>query len=138
TGVGGTPGYMAPELFSEGAKTSKETDMYAFGMVVYEVITGVRLYRDRRPFELPLLTTRGLRPPRPEDLETVGFGEGTWEFTEKCWNEDGRRRPTARGAAEHFERVARTSTVVDPGPTIPIHEPAGEAHSRLRNSSKGL
>ncbi|KAF9644426.1 kinase-like protein [Thelephora ganbajun] len=140
TGMGGcgTFGYMAPELFSEGANVSKETDMYAFGMVVYEVITGVRLYRDRGPFELPLLITQGLRPPRPEDPDAVGFGEGTWEFIEKCWNKDRKQRHTAREAAEHFERVARTSTVIDPGPTIPIHEPMGEAHSRLGNSSKGL
>ena len=38
---------MAPVLFSEDAKPSAEADMYAFGMVVYEVITGARPYGQR-------------------------------------------------------------------------------------------
>ena len=37
---GYTLSYTAPELFSEGSYSSKETDMYGFGKVVYAVITG--------------------------------------------------------------------------------------------------
>jgi len=129
---------MAPELFSESAKLSKEADMYAFGIVVYEVITGVRPFGDRKLVELQMLTLRGLRPSRPEDPVATGFGEGTWEFIEKCWDGNPKQRPTAREAVEHFERVASTSTAVDPGPTIPVHRPPAQAPSRLENSSKGL
>ena len=36
--IGGTPGWMAPELFdAENSCPSRESDIYAFGMVVYEV-----------------------------------------------------------------------------------------------------
>jgi serine/threonine protein kinase/tetratricopeptide (TPR) repeat protein len=38
-GVAGTPAYMAPELF-RGEPPSKATDVYAFGIVVYEMLTG--------------------------------------------------------------------------------------------------
>ena len=34
---GGTPLWMAPELFIPGAHPSKASDIYAFGMVTYEV-----------------------------------------------------------------------------------------------------
>ena len=129
---------MAPELFSEDAKPSTEADMYAFGMVVYEVITGARPYGQRKLLEIPVLTVRGLRPSRPEDPMPVGFGQGTWEFAERCWDENQTQRPSARAALEHFERVAKTSTVVDPGPTIRIRGPAGEATSRLENSSRNF
>jgi serine/threonine-protein kinase len=38
-GVGGTPLYMAPELFS-GAKPSATTEIYALGVTIYEFVTG--------------------------------------------------------------------------------------------------
>jgi Tfp pilus assembly protein PilF len=38
-GVAGTPAYMAPELF-RGQPPSKATDVYAFGVVVHEMLTG--------------------------------------------------------------------------------------------------
>ena len=34
---GGTYQWMAPELFSEDSRPSKESDVYSLGMVVYEV-----------------------------------------------------------------------------------------------------
>lgn len=136
--AGGTIYYMAPELFLEGAKHSKEADMYAFGIVVYEVVTGARPFTQRRMVEFPLLTTGGSRPNRPEDPVTIGFGQGTWEFAEKCWDGNLERRPTATDALEHFERVAKTSKVVDPGPVIPGYDPADVTPPRPDSSSRNF
>ena len=130
--AGGTFGYMAPELFNEDARDSKEGDMYAFGMLVYEVITGSRPFEHHRMIELPRLTIQGSRPPRPEDPVAVGFGQGTWEFVEKCWDKNPELRPSATEALDHFKRAARTSTDVDPGPTVSIHE---SAHPKPGSSS---
>ena len=49
TGVGlaGTPSYMAPELFY-GEPASKASDIYAFGVVVYQLLTG---HLPRRNFD---------------------------------------------------------------------------------------
>lgn len=47
----GTPGYMAPEQFS-GAPASVATDIYALGLVMYEVFTGQRAYNARSLSEL--------------------------------------------------------------------------------------
>ncbi len=38
-GVAGTPGYLAPELF-HGAPPSTASDVYAFGVVVYDMLAG--------------------------------------------------------------------------------------------------
>ena len=133
---GGTFGYMAPELFAASAKPSKEADMYAFGMVVYEVVTGARPFGQRRAVELLLPTIVGTRPSRPENPMAVGFGQGTWELAEKCWDRDRGRRPTAREALEHFGCVAKTSRVVGPGPTIPGYGTTVEAPSKLESSSQ--
>ena len=114
---------MVPELSNEGARASKEADMYAFGMLVYEVITGAQLFEHHWAFALPTLDVRGSRPPRPEDPVSIGFSQGTWDFVERCWNENPELRPSATEALDHFRRAARTSTDVGPGPTVPIREP---------------
>ena len=133
--AGGTVGFMAPELITNGAKVSKEADMYAFGMMVYEVIVGIRPYRTYKEHEIVILTIQGWRPSRPETPTPMGFGQGTWEFAERCWDGDPTRRPSAGAALDHFERVARTSTTVGPGPAIRIQEPVGDPSSGTESSS---
>jgi tetratricopeptide (TPR) repeat protein len=56
-GVPGTPGYVAPELF-QGVPPSTASDVYAFGVMVYHMLTGhlpaVRLSPKTRPVRDPL------------------------------------------------------------------------------------
>lgn len=59
--------------------------MYAFGMGIYEVITGARPFGQRRMQELPLLNSGGVKPNRPEDPVAIGFAQGTREPAETCW-----------------------------------------------------
>ena len=93
--------------------------MYAFGMVVYEVIMGVSSNWMHKLVEIPPLVIQGSRPYRPEDPTPIGFGQGTWEFAERCWDENQTQRPSAGAALEHFERVARTSTAIqEPGASL--------------------
>lgn len=116
------------------AKSSKEADMYAFGVVIYGVVTGPHPpEQDWSAWNSPPITST--RPDRPKDPVAIGFGQGTWEFTEQCW--DSWQRPTAREALEHFEHAAKTSMVVDPGPTMPTHGMVGELPSRLDPDSGG-
>lgn len=43
---GGTPGYMAPEL-AQGARASGASDMYALGVILYEIVAGQRPLEER-------------------------------------------------------------------------------------------
>ena len=141
---------MAPELLSPGkfglpnGRVSKQADIYAFGMVVYEVLTG------RTPFagegrwlpEIIMGVMEGHRPSKPENAEDIGFGKGTWELVQRCWDENRNRRPTVDSISKHFKHVATTSKVVPPvssmsAPTVG-HPTVSEPGSGSRDSCECL
>ena len=111
--VVGTPAYLAPELHGRSSKHTKEADIYAFGMVVYEVITGKYMVQQGGLVKHPVSPdVYG----RPDDLETNGFDESTWELMKNCWDAEPGQRPTAGEAREHFKGIAAASPLVDPSP----------------------
>jgi serine/threonine protein kinase len=56
----GTVAYMAPEQLS-GRATSAATDIYAFGAIAYELITGRKPFNPETGFELLEMQRRGVR-----------------------------------------------------------------------------
>ncbi len=73
----GTPGYMAPEQF-KGFEADRRADLYATGVVLFELLTGARPFPGRSASELmyqvlnepPLQATR-LNPLLPVELDGV-------------------------------------------------------------------
>ena len=64
-GIAGTLPYMAPEQL-RGEKADPRTDLYAFGVVLYEMTTG------QRPFREELATTLADCHPAPDPLSRRG------------------------------------------------------------------
>ena len=73
----GTPAYMAPEQFA-GAPVDKRTDLFAAGVILFEMLTGVKPFRGKSITEIiSFMETRGpediraLNPAVPDSLKRV-------------------------------------------------------------------
>ena len=68
----GTPLYMAPELIECEEKYGAGVDVYAFGIILYELITGLIPYSELEdhisPFKLLKKVNEGYRPQIPKDI----------------------------------------------------------------------
>jgi eukaryotic-like serine/threonine-protein kinase len=73
----GTPAYMAPEQFA-GAPVDKRTDLFAAGVILFEMLTGVKPFRGKSITEIiSFMENRGpediraLNPAVPDSLKRV-------------------------------------------------------------------
>src|SRR5579872_4494404 len=62
----GTPAYMAPEQ-AEGKLTDQRTDIYAVGLILYEIFTGIAAFSGETPVSVALKQIRE-RPPVPSKI----------------------------------------------------------------------
>ena len=89
----GTPAYMAPEQLRGGAATVR-SDLYALGLVLYELFTGQRPFRASSPQELARLQ-RESTPTNPS-THVDGFDPAVERVILHCLRSDpGERPPTA-------------------------------------------
>jgi serine/threonine protein kinase len=106
----GTPAYMAPEQVA-GDPVSPRTDVYALGVMLYEIVTGVLPFTSDSPMAVAMMHLRQeLRPPRqvnpmlPEAVETV---------IERAMNKEPGQRYTTAG-----EMAAALTQAVGEDPMI--------------------
>jgi ketosteroid isomerase-like protein len=95
----GTPAYMAPEGVDGVEHVGFPGDLFAFGVLAYEVLSG------RAPFTAPpvLLALTG-RLPSPPALEVLDLDATVRETLRACLAEDPARRPKAADVRAALER----------------------------------
>ncbi len=97
----GTPNYMPPEQLASGA-VGPSTDIFAFGIMLGEMLSGRSLYADTAP--LRVLTDRlgGVAPPFPDAVRASPLGPLLVRATE---SDPGRRFASAREMRAAIESV---------------------------------
>src|SRR5262245_3338808 len=82
----GTAAYMAPEQ-ARGKKLDKRVDIWAFGVVLYEMITGERLFRGEDPVEILAAVVHG----KP-DLSSARILPNVRRVLGRCLEKEPRKR----------------------------------------------
>jgi len=93
------PERLIPENFglSHAQARSAASDVYALGMIIYEVFSGeIPFYETSNTFSLVLRIEDGVRPSHPGDRARPGLTANIWAFVCKCWDGDRYRRPNAK------------------------------------------
>lgn len=101
----GSIAYASPEIFTDDLY-SKAGDVYAFSMIVYEIMTGQISYKKFEKlskFQVQQLIVNGTRPELNDDIP-----HAYQKLMEDCWQNSSTNRPT-------FEEILDRLTNIDEG-----------------------
>src|SRR3954453_17991261 len=89
--------YLAPEVLSKKPYT-KESDIYSFGMIMWEFTTGKKPFHDRPHYHFLILDIlNGVRPQVTDDTP-----EFYAELMKKCWDHNPENRPAAEEIGDYL------------------------------------
>ncbi|HUR34989.1 MAG TPA: protein kinase [Vicinamibacterales bacterium] len=104
----GTPGYMAPEQLTPGATLTECTDIYALGLILYELLVGQHPFNNR---------LRGTAEPPTPSSRVTGVDPRLEHVILQALKIDPRQRPhTAAGMVESLADVPSTPAL--PAPAV--------------------
>lgn len=99
----GTPAYMAPEQF-EGGPVSPATDIYALGIILYEMVTGIHPYSSNTPIAAAI---RRAKHPMPASSIQRAIPRHWDRIIERCLEFEPEKR---------FQSAAEVSKALRAGP----------------------
>ncbi|OHS97880.1 TKL family protein kinase [Tritrichomonas foetus] len=135
----GTVQWMAPEVLSQGGKYDNTIDVYAFGMILYEMAAHeIPFHNYARPLQVASKVMAGERPQIPSNIS-----DSLQSLIKRCWAQDPSQRPSMHQVVAELE----TGTTVFPGAdatefrqwarkTSPIHKDAMESLIKQQSSSQ--
>ena len=112
-GVVGTPTYMAPEQVSAEASMDHRVDIYALGVVAYELLVGEPPFTDR---ELgPLLVAHATRDPVPIATRRPELPVALADLVDRCLRKDPAERwSSAEALCQALQTAAAPSSARPP------------------------
>jgi len=116
--------WMSPELLDpkssklEDSRPTKQSDVYALGMLVYEVLSGQKPFSGYMDVAVMQKVIRGERPQRPQGESGERFVNDIWEMLELCWKAEWDDRPSVESILRCLEGAAQPSRPPPPTPTM--------------------
>jgi hypothetical protein len=99
-----SPELMDPERFGlEDDHPTKESDCYALGMVIYEVLSRNQPFAPYSEYATVARILRGKRPKRPRGVERILFTDNIWGMLKLCWKPQPRDRISASAVLLRLE-----------------------------------
>jgi tRNA A-37 threonylcarbamoyl transferase component Bud32 len=136
----GTPQYISPEQALGKKDLDEGTDIYSFGVMMYELIVGKVPFSADTPFSIihdhiysPLPLPRQVNPDVPEELERV--------LLKALAKERPDRYKDVRSMLEAFQQAWQVATPASaPLPTVPVvgQKPAVQAAVTVNNASSAI
>jgi len=112
-----SPELLDPESFGLNEEClTKESDRYALGMVIYEVLSGLVPFTPAKPPTIIRKVLDRERPARPQGMQGEWFTDGIWEMVELCWKHESSGRPGLNhvlGCLREVRRPPAPSSYVD-------------------------
>ena len=108
---GGTIQWMSPELlnpedFNMEGRPTKESDCYALGMVIYEVLSGRAPFAPENAPPVIWKVLKGERPERPKGKGLALFTDELWEMLGLCWKQQPGERTSAKDVLQCLEKTS--------------------------------
>ena len=117
---GGTTPFMAPELLVpsrfglDKCMPTREADVYAMGMVIYQVLTGATPFGKQTGPEVVIKVLGGVRPPKPTNALDIGLSDKLWKLLEGCWETEHEDRPPVRDVLARVKSAASACGILSP------------------------
>ena len=133
---------MSPELFFpdksglKGARPTKQSDCYAFGMVIYEVLSGQAPFAQFNHCVVMWKVIEGQRPSRPNGPEGTQFTDDLWQTLKRCWAGQSQRRPRVETVLECLERVSKALRTPSQQPDESTGTDEGDCQEILTDPSR--
>lgn len=123
--VVGSPAYMAPEQAASDPQMDHRADIYAFGVLAYEVLTGVPPFS--APSAVQLVSAHMTRAPDPLTRHRPGVPEALEEIVLRC---------LAKRPADRFQKAEEIVARLDALLTGPLSESMGTTEEHAVAPSK--
>ena len=138
---GGTYQWMSPELINPEScglkkiRPTKESDCYALGMVVYEVLSGRTPFAPWKAILVVQKVPQGERPKRPEGEGGALFTDSIWRMLELCWKHQPHERISAEDVLPYLEGTSLLSLPPSDVGGVVETDTDGQLDFALSNSS---